>query len=152
MLAGVPADDGRVTQTAQEPRELTRGECLALLPTAAFGRLVFTEGALPAVVPVGFALDSAGLVLRTAPGSAVSRVPDGAVVALQADDVDTARRAGWSVTVVGQARTVRDPVELARLAELPLTAWVAGDRSVHVVVEVGIVSGRRIGGPVPLPA
>lgn len=137
-----------MTQTAQESRELTRGECLALLPTAAFGRLVFTEGALPAVVPVAFVLDSAGLVLRTASGSAVARVPDGAVVALQADDVDPVRRAGWSVTVVGQTRTVRDPVELARLADLPIITWVAGVRDVHVVVELGIVTGRRIGGAV----
>ena len=45
------------------------------------------------------------------PSGSVARVPDGAVVALQADDVDTARRTGWSVTVVGTVRTVREPVE-----------------------------------------
>ena len=135
----------------QESRELSRPECLALLPTVPFGRLVFTEGALPAVVPVVFVVDSAGLVLRTAPGSAVARVPDGSVVALQADDVDPARRSGWSVTVVGQARTVRDPVELARLDALPLVPWVAGDRSTFVVVEFGIVTGRRIGGSAAVP-
>ena len=135
----------------QESRELSRPECLALLPTVPFGRLVFTEGALPAVVPVVFVVDSAGLVLRTAPASSVARVPDGSVVALQADDVDPARRSGWSVTVVGQARTVRDPVELARLQALPLVPWVAGDRSTFVVVEVGIVTGRRIGGSAAVP-
>ena len=135
----------------QESRELSRPECLALLPTVPFGRLVFTEGALPAVVPVVFVVDSAGLVLRTAPASSVARVADGSVVALQADDVDPARRSGWSVTVVGQARTVRDPVELARLQALPLVPWVAGDRSTFVVVEVGIVTGRRIGGSAAVP-
>jgi nitroimidazol reductase NimA-like FMN-containing flavoprotein (pyridoxamine 5'-phosphate oxidase superfamily) len=140
-----------VTQTTQDSRELSRHECLALLPTVPFGRLVFTEGALPAVVPVNFLLDSAGLVIRTAPGGSVARVADGSVVALQADDVDQQRRTGWSVTVVGQARTVRDPVELARLEALPLTPWVAGDRSTLVVVEIGIVTGRRIGGPVVVP-
>lgn len=127
--------------------ELTRAECLSLLPTVPIGRLVFTEGALPAVVPVNFALDPSGIVLRTAAGSAVARVADGSIVAVQADDVDTARRTGWSVTVVGQARTARDDVEVARLAALPLRPWVAGQRNTFVVVEIGIVTGRRIGGP-----
>ena len=141
-----------MTQTMQESRELERHECLALLPTAPFGRLVFTEGALPAAIPVNFLLDSAGIVIRTAPTGSVARVPDGAIVALQADDVDPVRRSGWSVTVVGEARTVRDPVTLARLEALPLLPWVAGDRSVFVVVDVGIVTGRRIGGCAAVPA
>lgn len=132
--------------------ELTRAECLSLLPTVPFGRLVFTEGALPAVVPVNFVLDPSGIVLRTAAGSAVARAADGAIVAVQADDVDTARRTGWSVTVVGQARTARDDVEIARLAALPLRPWVAGQRNTFVVVEIGIVTGRRIGGPAVIPA
>ena len=151
MQPAPSSDDGPVSQPTRESRELSWAECLALLPTVPFGRLVFTEGALPAVLPVDFLLDSAGIVLRTAAGSSVARVAAGTVVALQADDVDPARRTGWSVTVVGQARTVRDPVELGRLAALPLSPWVAGDRSTVVVVEVGIVTGRRIGGPALVP-
>ena len=141
-----------MTTTTYASAELSRAECLALLPTADFGRLVCTEGALPAVLPVAFVLDPAGIVIRTAPGGTVARVADGSIVALQADDVDPLRRAGWSVTVVGRARTVRDAVELDRLEALPLTPWVAGDRSTVVVVEVGIVTGRRIGGPAPVSA
>lgn len=137
--------------TTQESRELSRTECLALLPTVPFGRLVFTHGALPAVLPVNFVLDCSGIVLRTSPSGSVARVPDGAVVALQADDLDTVRRTGWSVTVVGQVRTVREPVELARLEALPLVPWVAGDRSAIVVVDVGIVTGRRLGGAAAPP-
>ena len=140
-----------MTTTTYASTELSRGECLALLPTADFGRLVCTEGALPAVLPVDFVLDPAGIVVRTAPGSTVARVADGSIVALQADDVDPVRRSGWSVTVVGRARTVRDPVELARLEGLPLVPRVGGDRSTVVVVEVGIVTGRRIGAPVAVP-
>lgn len=138
--------------TEHDSRALTRAESMSLLPTVPFGRLVFTEGALPAVIPVDFVLDPAGIVLRTAAGSSVARIADGSIVAMQADDVDTTRRAGWSVTVVGQARTAHDPVELARFAALPLQPWVAGERSTFVVVEIGIVTGRRIGGPVEVPA
>lgn len=140
-------------QTEYGAEELSRSECLALLPTAGFGRIVFTEGALPAVVAVAFRLDPAGIVLRTASGSSLCRAVDGAVVGFQADDVDVARRAGWTVTVVGRARVVRDLVEADRLARLPLLPWLGGDRNAFVVVDVGMVSGRRVGGaePVPLP-
>lgn len=140
-----------MTTTTYASTELSRAECLALLPTADFGRLVCTEGALPAVLPVDFVVDPAGVVLRTAPDGTIARVADGSIVALQADDVDPVRRSGWSVTVVGRARTVRDPVELARLTALPLVPRVGGDRSTVVVVEVGIVTGRRIGAPVSVP-
>ncbi len=52
--------------------EASREECLALLATAPFRRLVLTEGALPAVLPVNFLLDPAGIVIRTAEGSSAS--------------------------------------------------------------------------------
>ena len=141
-----------MSEGEHDSRELTQAECLALLRTVPFGRLVFTEGALPAVIPVSFTLDHAGIVLRTAAGSSVARFADGSIVALQADDVDPALQAGWSVTVVGHARTAVDAVEVARLAALPLQPWVAGERDTFVVVELGIVTGRRIGGPAVVPA
>jgi nitroimidazol reductase NimA-like FMN-containing flavoprotein (pyridoxamine 5'-phosphate oxidase superfamily) len=137
--------------TAHDSRELTRAESLSLLPTVPFGRLVFTEGALPAVIPVNFVLDSAGIVLRTAADTSVARIADGSIVAVQADEIDTTRLTGWSVTVVGHARTSRDPVEAARFAALPLQPWVRGERNTFVVVEIGIVTGRRIGGPAAIP-
>ena len=132
--------------------ELSRGECLALLPSARFGRLVYTDGALPAVVPVNFLVDSCGIVIRTATGGGTARAVDGSIVAFQADEVDPVRRAGWSVTVVGQARLVRDPLELTRLSALPLHPWASGDRSAVLVVELGMVTGRRIGGAEPVRA
>ena len=54
--------------------ELSREECLSLLVTAPFGRLVLTEGALPAVLPVNFLLDAAGIVIRTSVGSSTISV------------------------------------------------------------------------------
>lgn len=128
-------------------RELSRQECLALLPTVSFGRLVFTEGALPALLTVNFVLDSAGVVLRTAHGSRVCRAATSSVVAFQADDIDPERRCGWTVTVIGQAVVVEDPLLIARLATLPLMSWVPGDRNTFVVVNIGLVSGLRLGGP-----
>lgn len=130
-------------------QELTRQECLALLPTAPFGRLVFTEGALPAVMAVNFVLDARGVIIRTVAGSSLCAAVDASVVAFQADDIDAGRRSGWTVTVVGQATIVHDPVEVARLARLPLQPWVGGQRDTFIAVDLGIVTGRRIGGPEP---
>lgn len=131
--------------------ELSREECLALLASAPFGRLVLTEGALPAVLPVNFLLDPAGIVIRTAEGSSTS-LADGSVVAFQADSVDPVRRAGWTVTVVGRATVVRDELLRSRLAALPLRPWAPGRRDTLVVVDLGLVSGRRIGGAEPAHA
>lgn len=44
-------------------RELGRQECLRLLAKAPVGRIVHTWHALPAVLPVNFALDGDGAVL-----------------------------------------------------------------------------------------
>ena len=131
--------------------ELSREECLALLAGVPFGRLVITEGALPAVLPVNFLLDPAGIVIRTAEGSSTS-LADGAVVAFQADSIDPVRQAGWTVTVVGRASIVRDELQRSRLAALPLRPWAPGRRDTLVVVDLGLVSGRRIGGPEPAHA
>ncbi len=133
-------------ETEYGARELPRDECLALLPTVAFGRLVFTEGALPALLTVNFVLDSAGVVLRTTQGSRICRAANASVVAFQADAIDPEHRSGWTVTVVGQANVVTDPLFISRLAGLPLSTWVPGERNTFVVVDVGLVSGLRLGG------
>lgn len=131
--------------------ELSREECLSLLVTAPFGRLVLTQGALPAVLPVNFLLDAVGIVIRTSAGSSTA-LADGSVVAFQADSIDPVLRAGWTVTVVGRASVVRDEVQRSRLSALPLRPWAPGRRDTLVVVDLGLVSGRRIGGAEPAHA
>ena len=126
--------------------ELSRQECLSLLTTEPYGRLVLVRGGLPTVYPVNFVLDGGGIVIRTREGSSLCAAAGASAVALQADCIDRERRSGWTVTVVGRARIAHDPVEVGRLAELPLQPWVRGERNVFVVVELGMVSGQRIGG------
>jgi uncharacterized protein len=66
------------------------------------------------------------------------------VVAFQADEFDAATRTGWSVTVIGQSRLVRDGAELTRLSALELTPWAPGRRDHFVVISTEIMTGRRI--------
>lgn len=129
---------------------LSREECLDLLASAAIGRIVFTDRALPAVQPVNFHLHGERIVIRTAIGSKLAAATRNTVVAFEADDINPADRTGWSVTAVGHARAVHDPDEINRLGALPLTPWAPGSRDHFIVVGVEQISGRRISAGRPL--
>lgn len=128
-------------------RELGRDECLRLLARTAVGRIVHTRRALPAVLPVGFALDSRGaVVLRTPAASELAGAVDGAVVAFEADAVDPDLRLGWSVVVIGTATVVTDPAEHAHLARTGPRSWAPGPEEVFIRVEPELVTGRELVG------
>ena len=126
--------------------ELTREESLALLPTVPVGRLVFTERALPAVVPVNFLVDRGRIVLKTGATSSLSAAVRGSVVAFEVDQIDPQGRQGWSVVVTGRASEIQDAFELERLRDLPLVPWVGGQLDHVIVISIELVNGRRIGG------
>jgi nitroimidazol reductase NimA-like FMN-containing flavoprotein (pyridoxamine 5'-phosphate oxidase superfamily) len=144
--------DHGMMQTGFEAVELSRAECLSFLAAAPFGRLVFTHAALPAVMAVNFVLLPEGIVIRTREGSVIAAAVSGkgAVVAFEADDIDPVRRSGWTVTVVGAARVVSAATERAAVTRRPLESWVPGEKNVLILVELGLVSGRRIGGAEPV--
>jgi len=125
--------------------ELSASECRELLASAVVGRFVFTIGALPAVVPVAFAIDGGTAVCRTSATSRLARAADGGVIALQADRIDPARRSGWSVVATGVAEIVRDPTEVRRIAGV-VQPWVDGPLDVAIRLPLTVLTGRRIGG------
>jgi len=134
-------------RAAPAPRELSalsRAECLDLLASQSVARLAFTRRALPDVIPVNFVLDGESALIRVQPGSAVARAVAGAVVAIQADDLDREDRTGWSVTAVGEACEVLDPGDLARVADLVPLPWARGDRSLLIRIPLTRVAGRRL--------
>ena len=122
---------------------LDRASCLALLGSQPFGRVVFTQRALPAVLPVGFLLHDSGVLLRIGPGSELAAVADGAVVAFQVDRLDPEAHDGWSVTVVGRAEQVSDPALRVRV-QAELAPWADGARDSVVRISLEQVTGRRL--------
>ena len=124
--------------------QLSRDECLRLMGSVPVGRIVYTRQALPAVELVSFALDGGDIVIAAVAGGRLAAATRGAVVAFEADSVDVAGRAGWSVTVVGHATAVTDDEEIGRLEQLPLTPWAPGKRDHFVRISSSIVNGRRI--------
>ena len=132
---------------AQPPAEfirLGRAESLRLLATAPVGRLIFTVNALPAVRLMNFALADGLIVLRTAADATVARRVNDAIVAFEADDLDTATSSGWSVVITGRATRVTNPELIARYRRMSLAPWAPGERDQFVVITTEVVEGRRV--------
>lgn len=124
---------------------LSREESLDLLASVPVGRVVYTDRALPAILPVNFALDAdETVVFRTGAGSKLAAATREAVVAFEADSFNTATKAGWSVVAVGRSRVVEDPAEIERLGKLNIGTWVKTDPEHFVKIELYQVSGRRL--------
>ena len=128
-------------------KQLTRDECLQLMASVPVGRIIYTRQALPAVELVNFALDNGDIIIRTDHSGKLAAATREAVVAFEADSLDPARRAGWSVTVVGQSREVTDAAEISRLAQLGLSSWAPGERDHYIRISPGILTGRRLAAP-----
>ncbi|MFD7283126.1 pyridoxamine 5'-phosphate oxidase family protein [Streptomyces sp. NPDC059862] len=128
-------------------RALDRQECLRLLAKVPVGRVVYTRQALPAVLPVNFALDTdASVLLRTSPDSDLVHAIDGVVVAFEVDEFDAATRSGWSVVVTGPATVVTDPAEHERLSQAGPVSWMPLRHPVFVRIESEMVTGRELRG------
>ncbi|WAZ19507.1 pyridoxamine 5'-phosphate oxidase family protein [Streptomyces cinnabarinus] len=145
----MPHDHG--LPTAAGPRrsiELDSAEALRLLGSVSFGRIVFTQHALPTIRPVNHVLDGGDIVIRTHDGAALtSRTRQsgspGVVVAYEADVIDPLTHLGWSVVVTGYAHLVTDADELARYATL-LHPWSQQMMNYAVRIRPDLVTGVRL--------
>ena len=134
-------------QSGGEP--LTRARCLALLGTAKVGRIGFTAGALPVVVPVDYRLWRDRVVFRAAEGSRLHTATTDAVVAFEVDALGAHDPWGWSVTVTGVARDVSELVDAADAARAELGFepggwWAHGGRDRYLAVPTDVVAGCRL--------
>ena len=132
---------------------LSRSECVQLLTRAQVGRVVFTAGALPAVVPVTFAVLDDAVVMCTASDTGLAAAADrGGVLAFEIDELDLPSRTGWSVVVTGVAELVIDPLTRSRISAR-VVPWAPGDHDVFIRLPLTVLTGRRIvdAPAVPLP-
>lgn len=124
---------------------LSRTECLSRLGTSGIGRVAMTVGTEPAIFPVNYAAYDHGVVFRTMPGVKLAHAARGAVLAFEVDGFDTMFHTGWSVVLVGPARVVDDPAELAALERVPVSRWTLGrGREATVHIRAARVTGRKI--------
>jgi nitroimidazol reductase NimA-like FMN-containing flavoprotein (pyridoxamine 5'-phosphate oxidase superfamily) len=122
---------------------LTSEASLDLLGSVPFGRIAYTDKALPAVQPVPFLMDQGSVIIRTGTDSRLGAVTHSTVVAFQADQLDPQTREGWSVMIVGRAEPVTDPAEAQRLGERSLESWFDSDDGQFIRISVELVDGWR---------
>ena len=141
MTATIPV--GAVGPAGRRHDPLDPAQCRRLLASSSVGRLAFTDGALPLVVPLPYTVRDDDLVLVTDPGARLVSALRGSVVAFGVDSWDTATHTGWGVNVVGPTRLVRDPreaTELSRLLEPPPEPWL---ERCYVTIRMGLLRGWR---------
>lgn len=122
---------------------LTRAACLQLLGTVSVGRVVFTERALPAVLPVSYAVVGQDVVISTHSHSRLARAAEAGVLAFEVDEIDPRSRTGWSVVLTGAAHVVTDPDELAD-AYAALDPWLLHTDDTIVRIPSTVLTGRRL--------
>lgn len=124
--------------------ELDRNECLRLLAQVDVGRIVFTEAAMPAALPVHYLLEGEEVLFRSGGGRYFTATRP-AVVGFQVDNLDPATRTGWSVLGVGQAYEVVDSARLATITAGVPEGWGPDPAAAHVVaVPLQHLTGRRL--------
>jgi len=123
---------------------LSETQCMRLLEQASIGRVGLNLGALPAVLPVNFAVLDGDVIIRTGGGTKLQAAFSNTVVAFEADGYDEPTRTGWGVMLTGVAKEITDPAELDRAERLGLQPWAPFPRDRFVRIATYLISGRRI--------
>jgi nitroimidazol reductase NimA-like FMN-containing flavoprotein (pyridoxamine 5'-phosphate oxidase superfamily) len=122
---------------------LDREQCLRHLAGGGLGRIAVNVGALPAILPVHFALDGDHVVFSIGAGTTLDRATRDAVVAFESDGHEAADGMQWSVMVTGVARHLPADGDRWRAALADLPVWADAAARCVVAVSTDYVSGRR---------
>jgi nitroimidazol reductase NimA-like FMN-containing flavoprotein (pyridoxamine 5'-phosphate oxidase superfamily) len=119
--------------------------CDRHLRSETIGRVAVMVDGHPEIFPVNYAMDERGdIFFRTGQGSKLQGVASAPMVSFEIDGIDEENELGWSVLVVGQARWLAAPADLAHARTLPLQPWAAGEKANVVRLSPTKITGRRI--------
>ncbi len=130
--------------------KLDRPGALRLLERGQVGRLAVNLGPrAPVIRPVNYIFDAQtqSVVFRAAAGSKLHAVRNAATAVFEVDEIDAARRTGWSVIVSGVPEEVTEPAEVRRLSASGLDSWFPAEFTQLIRIRVGTVSGRVLAEP-----
>lgn len=124
---------------------IDREECLVLLGRDVVGRLAIAVGGGAQIFPVNYNLDGDTIAFRTDPGSKLD-ASGRARAAFEIDEIDRARRCGWSVVVSGRLEEVThyETKTIKRLAELAIDPWAGGEKAHYMRLIPERITGRRV--------
>lgn len=136
-MGGMPYESGL--------SRLTREECMVLLAGVSLARVGVSVDALPAILPVTFALVDDSVVFRTVPGTKLAFAASKSILAVEADQYDPDLGAGWSVLVRGISSELADEAAITRAKQLLTDSWIPNESAEHFVrVSCDLVTGRRL--------
>ena len=85
-------------------------------------------------------------MFRTVAGTTLANAVQNAVVAFEIDDIDPWSTTGWSIVVVGHAREITRPDQIARAERLPLNRWQHGGVAETILrMSSEVINGRTFG-------
>lgn len=145
-LKDLPGREPAVPEPAcgRKLQVLVPEECLALLESGGVGRVGLMSADGIVMLPVNYAIAAKTIVFRTAPDTLLAALAN-APASFEADHVDEASRAGWSILVQGRAHRVASEREVRSLEQgTRLEPWAPGARDVWVRITPARISGRRI--------
>jgi uncharacterized protein len=126
--------------------DMSAQECRDRLGAGGVGRVAFCAPDGPQIYPVTFSVVDEDVVFRVAPYTRLGMHVPGQDVAFEVDEVDHARRDGWSVVVKGRATPVDDPDEILRLRRQGPQPWAPGQRHLYLRIRPRSVTGRSVTG------
>jgi Pyridoxamine 5'-phosphate oxidase len=121
-------------------------ESMRLLGSVPLGRIVFTARALPAIRPASHIVEHDHVIVRADSGVAITSAlmgEPGTVVAYEADAIDPTDHLGWSVTLVGAAHQVTDPIA-ADVFRRALRHWADSASDQVISISPSLVTGFRL--------
>lgn len=122
---------------------LSRQQCLARLAETPLGRVGVSIGALPAILPVHYAMVDDSIVFRTTRGTKLDAAAADSVVAFEVDAQDLVEDGWWSVLVQGIAKPVAIHEDRAQRAGPNPRVWPgSGEESRLLRLEAHAMHGR----------
>jgi nitroimidazol reductase NimA-like FMN-containing flavoprotein (pyridoxamine 5'-phosphate oxidase superfamily) len=121
---------------------LDRQQCLDYLSAGGLGRIAVNVGALPAILPVQFALDDEQVMFSVGADTVLHRATRDAVVAFESDGVEPDGRRQWSVTVTGIARHLAEDDYSGR-SRVVAPSWAHLESPTMIAISMEYMSGRR---------
>jgi nitroimidazol reductase NimA-like FMN-containing flavoprotein (pyridoxamine 5'-phosphate oxidase superfamily) len=135
--------DEDATFPATRQRVMGSRECADLLAVHDVGRVAWSAGTGPQILPVSYTWSLGSIAFRTSPYGLLSELILPTEVVFEIDDLDHEHQRGWSVVVHGLAQAVASPAELTHLwAEDGVGPWADGIRNLFIAVAPRLLRGR----------
>lgn len=123
--------------------ELSVSECWALVRDVPIGRIALQGDSGIEIFPINFLVDGGSILFRSALGTKLALIGDGAPCTFEVDEIDVADRLVWSVVLKGDARPVRGHDAIVATFDMEVPTWQAGPKPTYVRVVSTSITGRR---------